>query len=485
MLKNENSKKLILSLVIFFLPFLEFLKNNINEIDIIIGISFYILIAFLILVLLFFAFLLNCVFKKINFYDSFLITVLFNWFIFKHNLLNLFVKDFFKSIKFNVEFSSEISLLLLIGLSIITSFLIYKKKEFLNRFIYIFFFLSFFYNFSQIIFKDKDIKISNSNKENIIYFEDKIKLDKPNIYFFILDAMQPLDAFEKNYNADLQNYLKKFEQKNYNYYYNTSNIYDNTTHGLSAIFYLDEIFTKENELKNRTKILYPTLLRENFKSDLIYNLDNLGYEFKWIGNFFAYCPKFNLKYCLNQKQNKLIDTYLYINFFRQTPIIQIIINFGYIVNFDFDKNFFFKLNDGMGRLVKYLSENKNTKQPTFYFVHHMSPHWPYITDTDCSYRSYPGKKNYEGYKSAYICVLKKISETIEYIEKNDPNSFVVFQSDHNWTMSKTTKEKKLIFNLMKERKNCKYDPSSNLNNVNILRLIFSCITGNEVEFINK
>ena len=52
MLKNENSKKLILSLVIFFLPFLEFLKNNINEIDIIIGISFYILIAFLILVLL-------------------------------------------------------------------------------------------------------------------------------------------------------------------------------------------------------------------------------------------------------------------------------------------------------------------------------------------------------------------------------------------------------------------------------------------------
>ena len=41
MLKTENFKKLILSLIIFSLPFLEFLKNNINEIDIIIGVSFY------------------------------------------------------------------------------------------------------------------------------------------------------------------------------------------------------------------------------------------------------------------------------------------------------------------------------------------------------------------------------------------------------------------------------------------------------------
>ena len=477
MLKTENFKKLILSLIIFSLPFLEFLKNNIDEIDIIIGVSFYALIIILILVLLFFAYLLNFFFKKINFYDSFLIIVIFNWFIFKHNLLNIFIKNIFELNKITNEFSSEITLLILIVLSVITSIFIYNKKEFLFRFIYIFFFLSFFYNFSQVIFKEKNIEVSSSNNENIIYFEDRIKTEKSNIYFFILDAMQPIDAFEKYYNISLQ--------KNYNYYYNTSNLYDNTTHGLSAIFYLDEIFTKDNKLKNKAKILYPTLLRDNFKSDLIYNLDNLGYEFKWIGNFFAYCPKFNLRYCLNQNQNKLIDTYLYINFFRQTPIIQSIINFGYIINFDFNRYFFFKLNDGMGRLVKHLSENKNIKKPSFYFVHHMSPHWPYITNKDCSYKSFPGEENYEGYKSAYLCVLNKILETIEYIEKNDPNSFVVFQSDHSWQMSKTREEKKLIFNLLKVRDDCGIDPNINLNNVNTLRLILSCITGSDVEFIRR
>ena len=64
MLKTENLKKLILSLIIFSLPFLEFLKNNINEVDIIIGISFYILIIILISVLLVFAYLLNFFLKK-------------------------------------------------------------------------------------------------------------------------------------------------------------------------------------------------------------------------------------------------------------------------------------------------------------------------------------------------------------------------------------------------------------------------------------
>ena len=67
MLKTENFKKLILSLIIFSLPFLEFLKNNINEIDIIIGVSFYALIIILILVLLFFAYLLNFFLKKNKF----------------------------------------------------------------------------------------------------------------------------------------------------------------------------------------------------------------------------------------------------------------------------------------------------------------------------------------------------------------------------------------------------------------------------------
>ena len=43
----------------------------------------------------------------------------------------------------------------------------------------------------------------------------------------------------------------------------------------------------------------------------------------------------------------------------------------------------------------------------------MSPHWPYVTNSDCSYKNYPGEENFEGYKSAYLCNLKlmKTAET--------------------------------------------------------------------------
>ena len=41
--------------------------------------------------------------------------------------------------------------------------------------------------------------------------------------------------------------------------------------------------------------------------------------------------------------------------------------------------------------------------------------------------------------------LKKINETIDFLKKFDPNSTVVFQSDHNWSMSKNIEEKKMIY----------------------------------------
>ena len=171
---------------------------------------------------------------------------------------------------------------------------------------------------------------------------------------------------------------------------------------MSAFFYLDTIFNDKKEFKESTNILFPTILREENKSDLLNNLINLGYDFKWVGNFFAYCPKFNLRYCLNKNQSSLIDSYLYINFFRQSPIIPIVVNLGLIFNFNFDKYFFYELNNGMGRLTDFLKQGKFNDKPTFFFIHHMSPHWPYITNEDCSFKKYPGKKNFDGYKSAYL-----------------------------------------------------------------------------------
>jgi hypothetical protein len=486
MKNKKNFKHITFVLTVFLLPFTDFLKGNINEINLILGKSFYFLVFVLFLSLLLLTYTVNFFLRKKDFFKTLLIITVIYWLAFKHNLLNLIIKSLFdKFFLIGSEYSSETSLLILIVLSIYTSILIYKNNLFFKKFIFVFFYLTLFVSLFQIFTSNQKSNIDEIDKMDIVNFPDKLSNKKENIYFFILDGMQPIKEFEKYYKLNEKNFVNYVENKNYKYIHNTTNIYDNTTHSLSAFFYLDRIFDENNKLKKKSKILYPTLLRKNNKPDLLNNLDNLGYDFKWLGNFFAFCPKFNLKYCLNKNVNTVIDTYLYLNFFRQSPLIQTVMSLGYIFNFDFDRHIYFDVNDGMGRLTNYLSESNKIDKPTFYFIHHMSPHWPYITNEDCSYKNYPGNKNFEGYKSAYICTLKKIKETIKFLNEFDPNSTVVFQSDHNWVMSKNKKEKKMIFNLIKINDNCNVVSDINLNNVNALRLIFSCMTGSDPRYIKK
>ena len=83
----------------------------------------------------------------------------------------------FKFHLIGVEYSSEISLLILVILSIYISILIYKKNLFLKKFLYIFFFLSFFVTLFQIILFDQKPKIASTTKISAINFPDKLNIE--------------------------------------------------------------------------------------------------------------------------------------------------------------------------------------------------------------------------------------------------------------------------------------------------------------------
>ena len=160
---------------------------------------------------------------------------------------------------------------------------------------------------------------------------------------------------------------------------------------------------------------------------------------------------------------------------------------GELFNYDFNRYLFYELNDGIGRLQNYLEKNEPIKDlnPTFYFIHHMSPHYPYITDSNCSYEYKHGEINYEGYKSAYLCNIKKILAFINYIEKEDPEAYVIFQSDHGWKFPNSKNNKKEIFNLLKVNNDCNIENNINYNNVNALKLVFSCILNDNPNYLKN
>ena len=61
---------------------------------------------------------------------------------------------------------------------------------------------------------------------------------------------------------------------------------------------------------------------------------------------------------------------------------------------------------------------------TFFLVHHLYPHHPYVYNEKCE------KKDHGNYKINYNCTLLKIKDLQNFLRKNDPNSTVIFISDH-------------------------------------------------------
>ena len=213
-------------LIIFLIPFLEFLKTNVADIDIILGKSFFFLIFVLFFILLLLTYVAKFFFKKVEFKTLFLIVVICYWIFFKHNSLKISISSFFNNFSLNgVEYSSEISLLILIVLSIYFSILIYKKNRFFKKFIIIFFSLTFCLYFIQIVSFKEGLNVVKSDKKININFPDKLKNKKENIYFFILDAMQPIKEFEKYYKLDQKYFINYVNSKSYRYIHNTSNTY--------------------------------------------------------------------------------------------------------------------------------------------------------------------------------------------------------------------------------------------------------------------
>ena len=153
---------LILSFIIFSLPILEFLNDNFHEIGIIIGKSFFILIFFIFVFLLITAFLLNFFLKKKDFFDSFLISVVGFWLLFKHNSINQFLITIKENSTFMKDFSAEISLIMIFIVFLIFLIFFLRNNIFLKRFVFIFFYLNFFFILVQLNFIKSDLVINFS-----------------------------------------------------------------------------------------------------------------------------------------------------------------------------------------------------------------------------------------------------------------------------------------------------------------------------------
>lgn len=475
-------------LLISLIPWLDFLNSNQREFDTIFNDSFFLLLNlyFLIIVILYFA--LKLLVKKNNIYAISLLGFSI-WLFFQYNFIeNKFSLFFGDMIEFkNRSYSSEITFIFIL---LFISVLIFSlnKKKFLRVFILFFLFFNFIY--SNIIFIPGIVKFVAQNNNEILKktYTDKYSINinnRPNIYFFVIDAMKPLNEFENFYKEDLKVFKNFYKENNYTYYENTENLYRSTDYVMASFFRLSEIPDQElnaSDKKSKTYInnTFPALLKSRYEPNLIKELNKMDYKFNWLGNIFANCSKTNYKYCINSKKENYIDIYLLQAFLNKTPFVQI---FNILTNFEIIKKNL-NLNDTQDSILElnnYIKSNSDTitkVSSNFFFIHDIQTHVPYSVDKNCEYVRYQGK-DFEAYKNSYLCSIKKISTVIETLNRYDPYSIVIFQSDHNWKMSFESEEKygrrENIFNLIKNNIACTNKLPDNPNNINILNYLLSCV----------
>ena len=86
-----------------------------------------------------------------------------------------------------------------------------------------------------------------------------------------------------------------------------------------------------------------------------------------------------------------------------------------------------------------------------------------------------------GYLSNYSCMLKRINELIDYLNKNDPKAIVIIQSDHGLLKEGIAINEN--FSLAKVPKQCQNYLDNKINNINALRLSLSCATNQKVKLL--
>lgn len=144
--------------------------------------------------------------------------------------------------------------------------------------------------------------------------------------------------------------------------------------------------------------------------------------------------------------------------------------------------------DSIIKFLKYIDKNGVPKTPFFAFIHHGSPHSPYLVTSECEPTNYLNRQM-EGYKASYQCALKTVKMFMEKINIIDPEAVVVFQADHglsNIGIKHTEKErdqlKGKIFNAIKAPEICFDNFGLPKTNVNTIRFTLNCAYGSKFQY---
>lgn len=512
MIKENNKIIFISGFFLFLIPFFNFFTINFYEvIDQFKFIFFLTLLIFL--TLFFFSSKLISYFINIRFEINFFYICFFFFIQFYFKFLSDTFEDF--GIKGGASLETIFFILLIF---IFFIFLQYKKNNIFFKFFFIFTILNLIYNSSLLIknIYEGSFFTNQANSKNF-FLKKNHSIVGDNIYLIFLDGMVSLEKAKKYLDINDNEFKKYLKKNDFEYIENIKSLTVSTRHTFGSFFNLDPLTLNFKEFKNRPKLLFPGTIKN---SKLLEILKNNNYKFRWVGNTWMDCFKYDSDFCLNDQNNVIIDflnvdtTYYFLEtLFQNTLLHKIVVKINSLKNkkIYYNQMFFdsYKLNsdndpskspinyrDALKNFLYFYSKTKLPNYNNFFFIHNLAPHPPFIFDKNCNYKNSTSSISTEDefnlieYKYNYICAQKNLIEFIKFIKNENPNAHIFIAGDHGWNLEKEKDElKKLfsrydIFAAITSKSLCKLN-NSNITNLNYFKSFLNCILGTSLSIKNN
>lgn len=332
-----------------------------------------------------------------------------------------------------------------------------------------------------------NVSLNQQTNENVV-----ARPDAPDIYYIILDAYGRNDILQEMYNYDNSSFTKFLTDHGFYVASQSYANYPQTFLSLGSSFNMD--YLDNLEVKFDPQSQDRMAIRRVIENNKVYNfLKSQGYTtVTWTGSYQMVKADLKINYPLASSEFE--------DLIRDTTPIGLFIDPYHKLNL-YKQKFLY--------LFDHLPDISQIPEPTFSYIHILSPHPPFIFDAsgnidknnDCVagkdgshyYELCPGVDRYrKNYIQQLIFLNKKVEETISQILANSPEDpIIILQADHgpgsslDWNNLENTRlqERFPILNAYYVPETIKSQLYPKISPVNSFRLIFNTVFTTKFELL--
>ncbi|HUM24797.1 MAG TPA: hypothetical protein PKN81_01075 [Anaerolineales bacterium] len=309
----------------------------------------------------------------------------------------------------------------------------------------------------------------------------------PDVYFFLLDSYGRSDLLYAAYgfdNSDFENqlvdrgfYIASCSQSNYV----RTEISLGSSLNMAYLQGLDETFTPDSTAR---RVLWDALKHNAVR----YNFETLGYETINFASGFAWLEITDVDHFMSPPPASS-GMNEFEGLFLRTTLARYAQDLGWV---DPDYLMGVSFRDRFNYIFNSMDEIAAMPQPTFAYMHLISPHPPFVFDPEGNptyppdfwndQRMYPADMYQKGYVNQLQYLNKNMLEAVDTILANsDTPPIIIIQSDHGpWLQPKDKRMRNFTAILMPGHEDVLYPT---ITPVNIFRVVFNAYFGGKYDIL--